>query len=373
MGVDDGPSARSAVVWAARAASRRRVPLVVCHAYQSSDARTDLELSGAARNRAWRTARYGVEMAQAEVPGVQAVPWVGEGSTAQVLVNAVKRPEFIVVGFRTHGQLAAELLATFCGWADALEPCPVVAVPARSGARRRLSPGRRGTAHRRHGQIVVASAGGQGHDAVVRFATTEAALLGDRVVETPVPGFDLELSDPGDSLAILAKDADLLVVGKPVDSAPERLRTPAREAGCVVDLPSVTLGAALGFGEFRHLGTPVAVVPVGSAEDESAGRRGAVRCGVAMGGPKKFATAGGVRVPAARKVSANAEGSRTATGVAAARIWARGSRSHASGGGALSAGQPAAGTTVEGPREGGRTRARREVLDGHQGLPLGRS
>lgn len=280
VGVDDGSSAHGAVIWAARAARARRLPLVVCHAYRPSDARTDLELEGAARNRAWRTAKYAVETAEAEVPGVRAVPMVGVGPASQLLVDAVKRPDMIVVGLRRQGRLAAELLATFCGWAGSLEPCPVVAVPARAGMSR-LSAGPRsqlgdhrmtgagrtnGNRHRT-GRIVVATAAmtstSSDQTEILRFATAEAALWNSRVVEVPEPAFDISARHPGDPLSTLARDADLLVVGKPVDSAPEPLRSPPMRPGDDLEAPpAVSLGAALGYGAFRRLTTPVAVVPV---------------------------------------------------------------------------------------------------------------
>ena len=326
VGVVDGPSAHGAVVWAARAAQRRRLPLIVCHAYRAGDARTDHELDGAARNRALRTARYGVEIAEAEAPGVWAVPWVGRGSASQVLIDAIKQPAMIVVGCRSRGRLAAALLATFCGWAGSLEPCPVIAVPGRLGAHRRLSlgRGRRGERRRGRGQVVVASTADEGNESVAQFAVTEATLWGTRVVEVAAPGFDLSARNPGEALSMVAKEADLLVVGKPIDGAPERLRTPASGPGETLETPpAATLGAALGYGAFRRLATPVAVVPVVRALPDMSVESEPIMRRRQAPRSRQLAAVGAARVPGVPVVGADAPAAPApaATGVAAARNW----------------------------------------------------
>jgi Universal stress protein family len=280
VGVDDGSSAHGAVIWAARAAAARRLPLVVCHAYCPRDTRAGHELECAARNRALRTAQYGVEVAMAEAPTVRVEAWVAEGQPARVLLDAVVAPELIVVGFRARGRLAAELLETFTGRADVLTPCPVVAVPALAARRRRPSGGpvpnsRRGQTGRsgpdgragradhprpRSGLVVATTAAdGSADDGVVRFASGAATWSGSRVVETPeLDGLALGSADhPG------GPSVDLVVVGRAIGSAPEFLRTPGSGRGEPLKAPpATTLSAALGYGSSRRMGTPVAVVPV---------------------------------------------------------------------------------------------------------------
>ncbi|HZC26638.1 MAG TPA: hypothetical protein VE287_06420, partial [Actinopolymorphaceae bacterium] len=79
----------------------------------------------------------------------------------------------------------------------------------------------------------------------------------------PEPAYDLSARHPGDPLSALAKDADLLVVGKPVDSGPDLVPMPPMRPGDDLQAPpAASLGAALGYGAFRRLTTPVAVVPV---------------------------------------------------------------------------------------------------------------
>lgn len=268
VGVNDGSSARGAVTWAARTARARGLPLVVCHAYRADEASPDRELACAARNRALRTARYGVEVAEAAAPGVTAVAWAAEGAAAQVLVDACFDPALFVVGFRARGQLAAQVLATFVGRPQ-VRPCPVAAVPPRFGGLRRISPSRRRSGRTR-GPVVAVVMGDDRNRDVLRVAATEADLRGARMVEVPArPSEVLLRRELGEPLSAVTKHADLLVVGMPVEAAPEFLRGPGRAAstsGC-----GVPLAAVLGYGAFRRFGPPVLLVPIVSRHGDSAG------------------------------------------------------------------------------------------------------
>lgn len=56
VGIDGSGPAHNALMWAAREAAERQLPLVVCHAYQSAPAEPDWEIDNARRNRAQRQA-----------------------------------------------------------------------------------------------------------------------------------------------------------------------------------------------------------------------------------------------------------------------------------------------------------------------------
>ncbi|MFD2080883.1 hypothetical protein SAMN05421678_109191 [Actinopolymorpha cephalotaxi] len=271
VGASEGASAHGAVGWAALAARARRLPLVVCHAYQTGgDAPGgDNELHCAARNRAWRTARDGVRQASAAAPGVRAVPWVLEGSVAQVLVGAVPDPEFLVVGVRGEGRQAAELVASFGQWGGAFGPCPVVAVPARKrGLTRRPRRHRRGPRRGVAGRVVVAAEGGRSADEVRRFAREEALAWGSEVREVPMAAFARSSPAGCESLSAAAQDADLLVVGRPGDeNAGIGVGGPVvAYSGATGEVaeppPAASLARVLGPGLLRGLGSPIAVVPV---------------------------------------------------------------------------------------------------------------
>jgi nucleotide-binding universal stress UspA family protein len=262
VGVHDGSSGRGAVLWAARAARNRRRSLVVCHAYQPRG-RTGRELECAARNRAWRTAEDSERAARTEVPGVEVMSWVAAGTPSEVIANAVEEPELIVVGFRTHGRLAGDLLASLWARADVVPICPVVAVPSGTGVlRRSAAKGRRRRDQRGlGGRVVVAVTGGSDAE-VLRFAAAEAARSGADLREvnghvTTAAGYDI-----GEPLATLARHADLLVVGKPVTSGSTRPSMIANGWVPQVESPPIaSLGAALGYGAIRRLSAPIAVVP----------------------------------------------------------------------------------------------------------------
>jgi hypothetical protein len=275
VGVGDGSSDHGAVICAARAAAARRLPLVVCHAYGARGARAGQELECAARNRALRTARHGVEVAMAEAPTIRVEGWAAEGRPARVLLEAVVAPELIVVGYRARGRLAAELLETFTRSADVLPACPVVAVPARAARRRRPSgrsgqferPGRADRSTARSGVVVATTTDGSADDGVIRFASGAAAWWDSRVVEAT----ELDALGLGGDEHPGGPAVDLVVVGRKVGSAREARRTHGSTRGEPLEAPPArSLGVALGYGASRSLGAPVAVVPVALAAPVSA-------------------------------------------------------------------------------------------------------
>jgi len=315
VGVRDGGSAHGAVIWAALQARARGLPLIVCHAYEPGT-QVGPELECAAHNRAWRTARDAVRLAETEAPGVVAFPSIVRGSPARALTSVVADPALIVVGFRSRGRTAAELVTRIWYFEPQGPICPVVVVPSQRKALRRLCAARRrriGWARRsaprppflpeQRGErkehaalaadngagsrVVVATATGLADGEVLRFATSEARLWGSRVLPLPTaPGTD--------KLPALCKDACLLVIGKPV--SPHRSETVAAQAVRTADgnsstydsectarayrtgdrigssSPTTTLEAVLGYGAIRRLDVPLAVVP--ELQEHKASRAG---------------------------------------------------------------------------------------------------
>jgi hypothetical protein len=276
-------------------------------------------LECAAHNRAWRTAEEWVRIAQTEAPGVAATAWVASGSPASALADAVAEPELIVVGFRTHGRLAGELLAKLWARADVVPICPVVAVPSRTGAfRRSTGRNRRRDQRRSAGPTVVANVTDETATDVVRYASIEAARLGAEVREVRVaPSAECEHNgrraatvplttgvgfDVAEPLTALARDAELLVVGKPVTSTPLHQATIAPEGAEQAESPPIaSLGAALGYGAMRRLTAPIAVVPAAPrpATMVPAGAPGAVRATEVR--PATPSAEGAPRLPQARR------------------------------------------------------------------------
>jgi len=253
VGVNDGSSARGALTWAAHAARARGLPLVVCHAYGTDETGASLELTCAARNRALRTARYGVEVAESAAPGVTATAWAEEGSPAQVLVDACVDPSMIVVGYRAHGVVAAQVLAILAAGPRGPR-CPVAVVPPRVGGLRRLSANRSGRAG---GPVIAVVTGGDADWDVLRVAAAEAEMRKANLVELR-SGRGLRRGP----LPTVPKHAELLVVGMPLQVASELLPRPGRDARTGGN--ELSLAAVLGYGALRRSGPPVLLVPIRS-------------------------------------------------------------------------------------------------------------
>jgi hypothetical protein len=98
VGLDASGPAHSALLWAAREARTRELPLVVCHAYVPNESGPAWETSGSLRNRARRIAADGVRAATVAVRGVEAYPYAAPGPIQYVLRTAVTDPELFVLG-----------------------------------------------------------------------------------------------------------------------------------------------------------------------------------------------------------------------------------------------------------------------------------
>jgi len=67
---------------------------------------------------------------QTGVPSTQVVPRVVQGHPAQVLLEAARGAQMLVVGSRGHGTLAGMLLGSVSQQCVQHAPCPVLVVPA---------------------------------------------------------------------------------------------------------------------------------------------------------------------------------------------------------------------------------------------------
>jgi nucleotide-binding universal stress UspA family protein len=128
VGVDETPSAREALLWAAREAALRGSPLVVAHAYRHLGWPVDAATEAANRERAWRLVRRQADLAAATERGLAAVPRAARGAVREVLYGAVERPEMFVVGCRHRGSAAAALLGSTGVDLARQTPHPVVVV-----------------------------------------------------------------------------------------------------------------------------------------------------------------------------------------------------------------------------------------------------
>jgi nucleotide-binding universal stress UspA family protein len=136
VGVDGSPSSVAALRWAVRQAgltggsveaitawqSPTLVGLGVSFAEVDSASGDDNRIRDAAEN-VLRTA-----IAAAEAPGVHVKAEIGEGSPAQLLLDAAQGADMVVVGSRGHGGFAGTLLGSVGQALAQHAPCPVLII-----------------------------------------------------------------------------------------------------------------------------------------------------------------------------------------------------------------------------------------------------
>lgn len=259
VGIDASGPAHSALLWAAREATSRELPLVVCHAYTPAEGEPDWEAAGSARNRAWRVATEGVRAAADATPDVEIYAHAAPGPIQHVLRTAVADPEVFVLGChrrRESRQQVADLMLKSFEIPGFARPVVLVQGQARGGQR----PGRL--------PVVLAVDGSSAASTAIPFALAAAAIRRTRVVVVPVVGRDgaavgnalagferLARSRPGVPVTLL----DELPIGAPV----ARLIRAADHAGLLV-APTAQgrlLGSKLAQFALGRAHCPIALVP----------------------------------------------------------------------------------------------------------------
>ena len=164
VGFDGSGRARTAVVWAAREAAQRGLPLKLVHAIAHPSTRATAEVdepedSGRVLARGLRVAR--TFLADDLVSGV-CVP----GHAAGVLAEESLRAALVVVGQRTQdGPVSSAVGSTSLVLADRAR-CPVVVARGATDAQRAMLP------------VVVSACGGTTSRVVLDFAAHTARLRG---------------------------------------------------------------------------------------------------------------------------------------------------------------------------------------------------
>lgn len=259
VGIDASGPAHSALLWAAREATSRELPLVVCHAYAPTNGEPDWEAAGSARNRAWRVALDGVRAAALALPGVEAYAHAAPGPIQHVLRTAVADPEVFVLGCHRRGesrQQVADLMLKSFDISGVARPVVLVQGQARGRQRPSRLP------------VVVAVDGSSAVRTAMPFALAAAAIRRTRVVVLPVAGRDNAAI--GNALAGFERLArsrsgvpvtlvDELPIGAPV----ARLIRAADHAGLLV-APTAQgrlLGSKLAQFAIGRARCPIALVP----------------------------------------------------------------------------------------------------------------
>ncbi|NDU71523.1 universal stress protein [Actinomadura sp. DSM 109109] len=193
VGFDGSPAAGHALRWAAREASRRGVPLRVCHAWnwpypagpQGDEA---LEI---VRGMGVIALEDGVRIAQETAPGLDVRSLLSKGTPPAALLAASQDAELVVVGARGSGGFDRLPLGSTAVHVPAHADRPVVVVPSHEPAQTET-------------RIVVGIDGSPASQAALRFALCEAALWHASVTlvcawwdPAALPGPDrLPFSDP---------------------------------------------------------------------------------------------------------------------------------------------------------------------------------
>jgi len=141
VGVDGSPSSLRALRWAVRQAGLVDAPVEAVIAWQDpavystgfewAPVSFDGDSLAAAAEKVLADSLAQVTAGQqTEMPPTQVLPRVVQGHPAQVLLEAARGAQMLVVGSRGHGTLAGMLLGSVSQHCVQHAPCPVLVVPA---------------------------------------------------------------------------------------------------------------------------------------------------------------------------------------------------------------------------------------------------
>jgi nucleotide-binding universal stress UspA family protein len=148
VGVDGSPGSNEALHWAIAEARLRNAPLRAVHAWtyfapavppllgypysaESVDSIVEDQRQAAEQMLERETSEL------ASVHDIEIERIIGEGSAAQVLIDAVRDEDLLVVGSRGHGGFASLLLGSVSQQCALHAPCPVVIVRGTKPAKAR--------------------------------------------------------------------------------------------------------------------------------------------------------------------------------------------------------------------------------------------
>jgi nucleotide-binding universal stress UspA family protein len=175
VGLERSEPGRAAVEYAADLANRRQLPLRLVHAFEPSLAadrapigRND-EVSAVLRSAAQRVVDDARDVYGILYPDLEISATVETGSATNVLIDASKGADTLVLGSRGTGRFADLVVGTTTVRVTAHAACPVIAVPGRPYGE---AP--------RHGVVVGVDGSGLS-EAAIGYAFEAASEVGERL------------------------------------------------------------------------------------------------------------------------------------------------------------------------------------------------
>jgi nucleotide-binding universal stress UspA family protein len=136
VGIDDSPSAATALLWAAEHARTHGLPLRVVHAWQLSAAASAAVAGGdgeyfeaAAADARARATRFVLDVLGGSAADIRWTLDIAEGAAGPVLVDRSKGAQLLVVGTREHTGLRRAVSGSVSHYCLSHAEVPVVAVP----------------------------------------------------------------------------------------------------------------------------------------------------------------------------------------------------------------------------------------------------
>ncbi|MBO0868718.1 MAG: universal stress protein [Micromonosporaceae bacterium] len=130
VGVDGSEGGQRALRWAVREAAGRggTVHAVTAYTFDALDA-SDIRGPDAHRSSVEEVLAEQVAHAVADCPGATVTTQVSFGTAPDVLVDAARRADLLVIGSHGHGRLFHAVLGSVAEACTRAAPCPVVVVP----------------------------------------------------------------------------------------------------------------------------------------------------------------------------------------------------------------------------------------------------
>ncbi|HET7015730.1 MAG TPA: universal stress protein [Streptosporangiaceae bacterium] len=168
VGYDGSPFSQEALLWAAREATARRLPLTLCHAWVLGCAlpRHELAVKALAREAGERVIVEGVRRGGDLMGWLPVRPLLVEGSASATLCAASRESDLVVVGHRGYGGIDGQVIGSVSSQVAACASGPVVVVRGHWRPAAGYAPG----------PVVVGADGSAGSRTAVEFAFDEAAL-----------------------------------------------------------------------------------------------------------------------------------------------------------------------------------------------------